>query len=237
MVLQQKGGAVTGAILRLDGDTGALTGSFRGGKLTLSHFSGARPALLEGELKPDGTLDLVLDRELKLTGVREGSEQAKAITPAFDAFHATTMKNPHAPFRFSGPDVDGHVITSGDSRFRGKVVLLSIGGTWCPNCMDEAPFLVDLYRRYHDRGLEIVGLNFESGDEGYDRKRLKVFLAKYDIPYPVVVAGTTDDAESKLTQLNNFGHTRRPCSWAGTGWCMRSTTGSRAWRPGRSTSS
>lgn len=198
MVLQQNGAEVTGAILRLDGDTGAMTGTFQDGKLSISHFSGARPALLEGQLKPDGTLALVLDRDLHLKGVRND----EAAAP--DAFHATTMKNPQEPFHFEGTDADGHALSSTDSRFRGKVVIASIGGSWCPNCMDEAPFLVDLYRRYHDRGLEIVGLNFESGNTPYDRGRVKTFVAKYDLPYPVIIAGTTDDAKAKLPQLENF---------------------------------
>lgn len=205
MVVQQKGPAVYAAILRLDGDTGALTGTFQDSKLSISHFSGARPALLEGGLQPDGTLALTLDRHLKLKGVREGTEQARTLSPAFDALHATTLKNPLESFRFSGPDPDGKTISSTDPQFHGKVLLLSIGGTWCPNCMDEAPFLVELYRKYHAQGLDILGLNFESGDADFDRARVKTFIAKYNIPYPVIVDGTTDKPEDKLSQLVNFG--------------------------------
>ena len=54
-----KTGAV-GAVLRVDGDTGTLTGSYRDGKFVLSHFSGARPALLTITPQPDGTLGIEL---------------------------------------------------------------------------------------------------------------------------------------------------------------------------------
>jgi thiol-disulfide isomerase/thioredoxin len=39
--------------------------------------------------------------------------------------------------------------------------LVNITGSWCPNCHDEAPFLAEVYNKYHDRGLEIVALSFE----------------------------------------------------------------------------
>ena len=46
-VVDQKGGDVSATILRVDGDTGTLSGSFKDGAFVLSHFSGARPLLLE----------------------------------------------------------------------------------------------------------------------------------------------------------------------------------------------
>jgi len=46
MILRQSGADTSVAILRVDGDTGALTGSYRDGKFVQSHFYGARPAVL-----------------------------------------------------------------------------------------------------------------------------------------------------------------------------------------------
>ncbi len=204
MVVRENGPEVNAAILRLDGDTGALTGTFRDGTLSISHFSGARPALLEGTVKPDGTLDLTLDRKVKLTGVRAADAAARGLPPEPDAFHTTTVKNADEPLRFSAPDLNGQTVSASDARFRGKAMVVSIGGSWCPNCMDEAPFLIDLYRKYHARGLEIVGLNFESGDTDYDRKRVRSFVDRYGVPYPVLIAGTTDQVAEKLPQLVRF---------------------------------
>ena len=45
--MRQSGAEVSAAILRIDGDTGTLTGAYRDGKFALSHFSGARPLRLE----------------------------------------------------------------------------------------------------------------------------------------------------------------------------------------------
>jgi hypothetical protein len=62
LIVRQSGAEVSAAILRVDGDTGALTGSFRDGKFVLSHFSGARPSLLELTPAADGTLAVVQGR-------------------------------------------------------------------------------------------------------------------------------------------------------------------------------
>ena len=204
MVVQQNGSDIHAAVLRLDGDTGALTGNFRNNQLVISHFSGARPALFEGSLQPDGTLALLLDRKTPMIGIRATDANAQKLSAKPDPFHATTVKDPDEPFHFSAPDADGHTISASDPQFHGKPFIVSIGGTWCPNCMDEAPFLVELYNQYHAQGLEIVGLNFESGDMPYDRARVKSFVARYGIPYPVLIAGATDKAASELPQLVNF---------------------------------
>ena len=85
------------------------------------------------------------------------------------------------------------MVSDADERFRGKVVIVAIGGSWCPNCHDEAPFLMELYRKYHKLGLEIVGLSFEDGELLKDPTRLRAFVQEYGIEYPMLLAGETDE--------------------------------------------
>ena len=63
-----------------------------------------------------------------------------------------------APFAFAFPDLEGRIVRSDDPRFRGKVLLVDIFGTWCPTCHEAAPVLTELYRTRKSRGLEMVGL-------------------------------------------------------------------------------
>jgi thiol-disulfide isomerase/thioredoxin len=79
-------------------------------------------------------------------------------------------------------------------------------GTWCPNCHDEEPLLVELYNRYHNDGLEIVSLSYEyTDDAARNARQIEIFRKKYDVPYPILIAGTTDDVQKTLPQLVNFG--------------------------------
>src|SRR5437773_4748805 len=59
LIVRQSGAEVSAAILRVDGDTGTLTGTYKNGSFVLSHFSGARPSLFEVTPQPDGTLTIV----------------------------------------------------------------------------------------------------------------------------------------------------------------------------------
>src|SRR5258708_11591876 len=78
-IVRQSGAEVSAAILRVDGDTGALTGRYRDGKFVLSHFSGARPSLMEVTPGPDGTLEILQNGKNKLTAVRAEEARAKGV--------------------------------------------------------------------------------------------------------------------------------------------------------------
>jgi thiol-disulfide isomerase/thioredoxin len=119
------------------------------------------------------------------------------------------VKDPTAPFAFTFPDVNGRTVSSTDPMFKGKVVILAIGGSWCPNCHDEAPFLAEMYRDYHAKGLEIAGLMFENdANPSVYRPRVRSFMKRYNIQYPMLIAGTmTGDTTiaTRLPQIVNFG--------------------------------
>jgi thiol-disulfide isomerase/thioredoxin len=203
--LSQSGSEVSGAILRTSGDTGTLTGAWRNGQLTMSHFAGERPLLFEAQLNTDGTLSIRLDRRFTYRAARSNRLAGTGIPRPPDLSQVASIKNPREPLHFAGVDVDGKPVSDADGRFRRKVVVLTIGGTWCANCHDEAPFLSSLYSELHARGLEVAGLFFENdADLAAVRPRILAFTRRYDIAYPIIFAGTTDQAEAKLAQLRNF---------------------------------
>jgi thiol-disulfide isomerase/thioredoxin len=210
--LRQSGAEVSGSILRIDGDTGTLMGHWREGKLRLSHFAGERPNLFEGTLNSDGTLAVTLNRTAHYLVVRSSEARTKGIPEPPDPSRYTSVKNPTIPFAFAFPDVNGRMVSHTDPEFRDKVVILSIGGSWCPNCHDEAPFLSELYRDYRSRGLEIVGVMFENDpDPKVSRPRVQSFIKRYNVQYPMLIAGTTQSTPTSKTisealpQIVNFG--------------------------------
>jgi thiol-disulfide isomerase/thioredoxin len=203
-IVHQAGPAIRAAILRVDGDTGALTGSWQDGKFVLSHFDGARPLLLEVAPAPDKTLSILLRNSngtnATLTAYRASDAKARGVPEAADPEAHTRIRDPNEPFRFSFPDLAGHIVSNTDSRFAGKVLVIDVAGSWCPNCHDEAPFLQSLYRKYRGRGLEIVTLSFEEPEQYANPIRLRTFVRDFGLEYTVLLAGTLDDLHARLPQ-------------------------------------
>jgi thiol-disulfide isomerase/thioredoxin len=204
-IVRQSGAEVTAAILRVDGDTGALSGTYRNGKFIVSHFSGARPLVLELTPQKDGSLEIVRNRTDKMVAVKDTEAKLKGVAEPTDPSRHSSVKDPTEPFKFAFPDITGKIVTNKDERFRNKVVIVGIGGSWCPNCHDEAPFLSELYTKYHDKGLEIVELSFE--EEAQKAKgfpRLLAFNKRYGVNYTVLLAGDQADVQDKVPQIHNL---------------------------------
>ena len=185
LLLQQSGADLKGTILRVDGDYGTLVGRVDGTHFAISHFSGDRATALEGTMLADGTIDLTLGTS-KMTAYRPAAARARNLLPPEDPSAYARAKDPAAKFHFSFPDLNGKTVT--EDNFAGKPYIVTVTGSWCPNCRDEAPFLSELYKTYHSEGLDIVGFCFEYADDP-TYAPLKAFVRKYGIGYQMLLAG------------------------------------------------
>ena len=105
-------------------------------------------------------------------------------------------------------DQSGKTLNQNSPEFKGKPLIVDIYGTWCPNCHDEAPVLEKLYRKYHDQGLEIVGLGYEYvDDQPRNLRQIAIYREKFGITFPLLLSGTTDEGQiaKTLPQLVGFG--------------------------------
>ena len=205
--VQESGSEVDAVIQRIDGDTGNLYGTWRDGQFAVSHFTAAGPSYAVLRPQADGTLKVITfsrSGSQELTARRPEAARAEGLNKPADALQHTKLKDPAQPLAFSGKDLNGKPVASTDSEFKDKVVILSIGGSWCPNCHDEAPFLEELYRKYHDRGLDVVELSFEEEDQLANPERLRAFIQRYGITYPVLLAGTPDQLNEQLPQVDGL---------------------------------
>jgi len=79
-------------------------------------------------------------------------------------------------------DMDGHSLRL--SELPGRVVLLSFSVSWCDECNDQAPQLRAIFDDYHDRGLAIVGISYDT-----DRVSAETFRREHAIPWPIEFTG------------------------------------------------
>ena len=197
---------VSGTFLAETGDHRYLAGQVKGNELYLSTFDGAHAFLYKAQLSAD---DRSLAGDFWVgTAHHEhwvGKRDASAALP--DAYSLTAMRAGTQRFDFSFPDLAGNTVTSKDPAFQGKVMIVALAGSWCPNCHDEAAFLEPLYREYRGKGVEIVSLMFEHfGDFPRAAEATRRFRQHYGIEYTTLIAGISDkdEAAKKLPMLEHF---------------------------------
>ncbi|MEA2239476.1 MAG: hypothetical protein QOC81_4200 [Thermoanaerobaculia bacterium] len=191
---------VVGTFLTPTGDDRYLEGSFENGLLRLSTFDGAHAFLFRARAGSDGGLtgDYWSRDSYHATWTATRSDDAGASLP--DGWKDVALTNAEGRFQFRFPDLAGRTVSLSDDRFRGKVVLVNIFGSWCPNCNDEAPLLEAWNRKYRDQGLEIVGLAYElTGNAARDREMVGRFAKRHGIDYTLLLAGVSDKAKASAT--------------------------------------
>lgn len=207
-LFRQSGDEVSGTIQRIDGDFGTLEGRWAGGLLRLSHFDLIRATLVEIRMTGPGKLEGVMDGRLKFSAIPMAQAEAAGLAAPPDPARYTSVKSPGEPFRFRFPDLEGRPVSLEDARFRGKAVIVSITGSWCPNCHDEAPFLKTLYEKWKSKGLEVVSVFFEyTGEPARDHEQVRLFLKRHGIEWTALYAGIIEDGavERAFPQLADFG--------------------------------
>lgn len=203
----QKGGVTEGTLLTTTGDEGVLHGTFDGTTLVLTAFDGVHIYRYDGTLEEEGLLAGEFrsraNPPVPFRARRLSEAEAARWLPG--AFTIVRPKDPAAAFRFALPDAAGRIVSSED--YRGRPMIVTIMGTWCPNCADEAPLLAKLDREWRGKGLAIVELAFEyTDDSARFRKQAARYAERHGISVPVLLAGTTAAAKESavIEQLEGW---------------------------------
>jgi thiol-disulfide isomerase/thioredoxin len=205
---KQDGQKVTGTFLTTTGDYRYLEGAVAGDSLYLSCFDGGHAFIFTAKINADNTLTggkfysgySGLD---PWTAVR--NENAKLP----DAYSLTALKPGFNKIGFTFKDINGNNVSLSDPRFKNKVVIVQILGSWCPNCMDETNYLVNsYYPKYHNKGVEVIGLAYErTTDFALSQHTLLQLKNHFNIPYPLLITGYTPgrgDPQKSLPMLADF---------------------------------
>jgi len=97
------------------------------------------------------------------------------------------------------------------SSLRGKVVLLDMFWSQCPHCEEHAPHIVEIYNAYRQRGFTVLGLATDPKDDPASAGKVKAFMVKAKINYPVgyisneVIAYYADSHNHGVPQMVLFG--------------------------------
>lgn len=208
---EQKGQRITGTFLDAGGDLRYLEGVVTGDSLKLSCFDGGHAYLFTARIGGDAQLSGG-QFFAGAIGYESWTAYKDAGANLPDEFSITRWKKDAGTLNFTFRDIDGHPVSIGDSRFSGKVVLIQIMGSWCPNCMDETRFLSGFYNEYKTKGVEIIALAYErSTDFARSQISVRSFQQRFQVHYPMLITGVavgdpqrTEKTLPQLEQINNF---------------------------------
>ena len=157
-IFEQQDGHVSGTIRTTTGDYRYLEGIMDGSTLKLSTFDGAHAFLFEAEVRDSLMFGFFYSGnhwKEPFSAVRNESYELP------DENTLTYLKEGYDRFDFSFPDTEGNMVSLSDERFKDKVVVVQIMGTWCPNCLEETTYYANYLKENPSSELEIVSLAFE----------------------------------------------------------------------------
>lgn len=201
--LHQQGHIITGSVLTPYGDDRYLEGVLTGDSLYFSGFDGIHSLLFKARVQDDSLTGI----QFSGASSKQNFSGFKTDTPSLPDEAAMYLKpgeDGHLDFTFK--DLDGKPVSIKDDRFKNKVVIIDLMGSWCPNCMDETAFLSKYYNANKNKGVEVISLAYElTTDFDRSRKSLLKFQKAYDIQYPVLITGVTvTDKERTEKTLPQF---------------------------------
>ncbi len=209
-VFKQSKHNATGTFLTETGDYRYLEGCVFGKYMLLSCFDGSHAFVFHGEIMEDTTIwgEFYSGIHHHETWFAERNSSFKLR----NADSLTFLKTGFSKIDFTFPSIEnppdgraGKKISLSDEKYKNKVVILQIMGSWCPNCMDETMFLSELYNKYNSQGLEVVALAFEKA-EAFEKASHNVsrMKNKFNAEYDFLITGfQPKDAGKALPALNH----------------------------------
>jgi thiol-disulfide isomerase/thioredoxin len=199
-VFEQTGNEITGTFLTTTGDYRYLAGTVQQDSLYLSCFDGTHVYLFKAGIGADANT-LSGGFWSSVAGYETWTANRDSAATLPDANSLTYLKKGYEKLAFTFPDVeDGKPLSLDDSRYKGKVVIVQLMGSWCPNCMDETRFLAPWYQKNKDRGVEVIALAYERiPDFSVSAPKLQKMKDRFDVTYEVALAGVNDKQAAATT--------------------------------------
>lgn len=184
--------SLTGTFLTEMGDYRFLAGLAYGKTFRLSCFDGSHAFLFTANISNDSLKGVFYSGKHYQTpwaAVRD--EQFELRNP--DSL--TYLVNKNTPVSFKLKDLEGKDFIFPNAQYTNKVTIIQIMGTWCPNCLDETRFLKEMYDKYHEKGLEIISVGYET-PASFDEqvKKINLLRSRLDLDFTFLVGGQANKA-------------------------------------------
>jgi thiol-disulfide isomerase/thioredoxin len=205
---EQEGNKLTGTFLTPSADYRYLEGIVTGDSLKASSFDGDNARLFEARIDNTHAISGGVFYN-GYSGKEKWTAQKSDTVPLPVTIDQPSLRKGFSKLDFTFKDLDGVPVSINDAKYRNKVVIIQIMGSWCANCLDETKFLTDYYKHNHARGVEIIALAYElTTDRERSKKSIEKFKKLFDVPYPMLITGVTASDEQKtektLPQLTPF---------------------------------
>ena len=194
---KQVGNKLTGTFLTPTGDYRFLEGVVAGDSLQMTTFDGSHAFFFSAHIKNSNTLvqGIYASGPSYLEKWSATRDEKMVLDESSAAFQ---LKGTANKLDFNFPDLDSNMVSINDDRFKNKVVVIQIMGSWCPNCMDETAFLSTYFNENHQRGVEVIGLAYEyTIDFSRSRKSLSYFKNRFNVKYPILITGVSSSDEMR----------------------------------------
>jgi len=208
---KQQGNRLTGSFIFNSGDYRYLEGVVTGDSLVMSTFDGSHAYLFSATIGDANTIkDGVFHAGATARRTWSAMRDDKATVDLEET--AAHLRPGESKLDFRFPDLDSNLVSINDARFKGKVVVIQIMGSWCPNCMDETAFLTQYYKANKGRGVEMIALAYEySTDFPRSVRSLRKFQERYALEYPILITGVkvgdslrTEKTLPQITEIKTF---------------------------------
>ena len=204
MIVNQLNNEINGTVRTETGDYGFMEGVVRGGRFSMSNFNGYRGYLMDGYINNDTINGYLYRGNYDAISFKAYKDDNFELS---DPYGLTKLKEGYDEFIFSFENIEGNLVSNNDKKFKNKIVLIQLMGSWCPNCLDESRYLSKLISDYDD--ITLVSIAFEyakSKDQAI--KNLKNLKDRLNINYDILLAqfGTSNKltAASKLESLDTL---------------------------------
>ncbi len=207
-LFKQNNDKLTGTFRTETGDYRYLSGTFSGQeKFTLSCFDGSHAFLFEGSLQADTIVGQFYYPSGSETWQAK-LEPSASLNSVYEITKLKSTKDRTITVEFK--NLAGKKTNINAPKYMNKPLIIQLMGSWCPNCLDETKYLVDLHNRYSKKGMDIVAVAFEkSTDFKKVQTNLTKLKTKLGIKYEILVTELTGkDAASMafptLTDIKAF---------------------------------